>query len=214
MAITGLGLVAFVFIHMAGNLQTFLGPEIFNEYAYKLQNLPPVILWGFRAGLLAIVVIHVVVAISLAKQNRKARPQANKFEKVKQATWGSRSMALSGAILVSFIVFHILHFTTKSIFDYSHLKTTINGEPFPDVYSILVVGFQNVPVTLFYIGAMALLCLHLTHGVSSMFQSLGLRNKKWKPILDRFALGYGWVIFLGFIANPVAVLLGILTLPA
>jgi succinate dehydrogenase / fumarate reductase cytochrome b subunit len=213
MALSGFALVGFIFIHMVGNLQTFLGQDVFNEYAYKLQTLPAPILWGFRAFLLAAVAVHVITAIALARQNRKARPVANKYERVKQASWGSRSMGLSGVILISFVVFHILHFTTKSLFDYSMYKTVVNGTVFPDVYSILIAGFDKPLVAIFYIVAMALLCLHLTHGVTSMFQTLGLRNKKWKPAMDKFAITYGWIIFIGFIANPVAVMTGILQKP-
>lgn len=117
---------------------------------------------------------------------------------------------MSGLILLSFIIFHILHYTSRNIFDYSQLYYQSGDQEYFDVYNMIVLGFspERWYVSLFYIVAMALLCLHLSHGVSSMFQSLGLRNERWRSILDKAARAYGLIIFFGFISVPVAVMIG------
>lgn len=210
MALTGLVLVGFVLVHMLGNLQVFLGPDTINAYGHKLQSLPPAVLWGFRVFLTVCVGVHVWMAVLLTRANRAARPEAYQAEDTVQASYASRTMPMTGAILLAFFVFHILHYTARVIFDYSDMPYDLHGETVHDIYSMMISGFSHWWVSLFYIVAMALLCVHLSHGVSSMFQSVGLRNEKWRYRLNAFATFYGWVIFLGFASIPVAVLTGVL----
>ena len=207
MALTGLALAGFVLVHMTGNLQMFMGPEAINQYAHFLQTLPPAVLWGFRIGLLLAAGVHVWMAILLTLENRRARPEKYRKDDTVQASIGSRTMPFTGSILLVFIVFHIFHYTVRTVYDYDALPSFIlaNGEPVFDVYAMMISGFSHLWVSGFYIFSMALLCPHMAHGVSSMFQSLGLRNAFWRKILDKVALAYGWVIFLGFISIPVAV---------
>ena len=115
MALTGIVLVGFVFVHMAGNLQVLLGQEAINAYAHALQSLPAPILWGSRLFLLVCVVIHAVTAYQLIKENRAARPRANEVEVTKRAGWSSLKMGLTGSLLLAFVVFHLLHFTIRLI---------------------------------------------------------------------------------------------------
>lgn len=241
MALTGLILVGFVFGHMAGNLQMFLHPDWINEYAYKLQHLPYGLLWVVRLGLLVAVVVHIVTAVLLVIENRKARPSGYSVKKSVQATFASQTMRYSGIILLAFIVFHVLHFTVKSTHpEFADLRAPLVGQAgegytesrtiwgvydklssngqFPDaaalnvhdVHTMVAIGFsaQYWYVSLFYIIAMALLALHLSHGISSMFQSLGLRNKTWRKRLDCAAVALSVVAFIGFAAIPSATLLG------
>lgn len=210
MAITGAILTLFVLAHMAGNLQLFLGPNAINAYAHTLQNLPYGLLWINRIFLLAATLVHIWMAILLTIENRTARPGGSSVTKSVQATLSSKTMGLSGSIVLIFIVFHILHFTVRSIypvFQTEAFYTLLDGERVYNVYKMMVDGFSVTWVSLFYIVAMGLLCMHLCHGVSSMFQSLGLRNKKWRPRLHIFARIYAWIVFLGFIAIPIAVLI-------
>ncbi len=211
MALSGLVLAGFVLVHMVGNLQVFLGQEALNAYAYKLQSVPAV-LWGFRLFLLAATLTHVLTAVSLVRENRAARPAANGEEKFVQATVGSRTMGLSGAILFAFIVFHVLHYTVRVTHpEYNkidHYVLAKDHKEVHDVYTMVVMGFQVKWLSALYIVCMAILCLHLTHGVSSVFQTLGLRNAAWKARLDNLAVAYGWIVFIGFISVPVAVLAG------
>jgi succinate dehydrogenase / fumarate reductase cytochrome b subunit len=228
MALTGLVLVLFAMGHMLGNLQIFMGPEAINAYAYKLHHvLPTPALWGIRLFLLASVGVHIWMAISLTLDNRRARPESYAVKKVVQATYAARTMRMSGIILLAFIFFHLAHFTVRSVPGMEYNDSTVlspnevplvkHGEPVMkdgavvmtfNVNDMMVAGFKNVWVSAFYLIATGLLCMHLVHGVSSMFQTLGLRNTTWLPRLNLIARLYGWVVFLGFAIIPIAVLTG------
>ena len=215
MAISGLILAGFVFVHMLGNLQAFIGQEALNAYAYKLQSVPA-ILWGFRFILLAATITHVLTAIALVRENKAARPVGNGEENFFQATVSSRTMGYSGALLFFFIVLHVLHYTvriTHPEFQEMHYHLKKAHKEVHDVYRMIITGFSTKWVSAVYIVCMAFLCLHLTHGISSIFQTLGLRNETWRTRLDNIAVAYGWVVFIGFISVPVAVLSGALQLP-
>lgn len=207
MALSGFVLAGFVLGHMAGNAQIFLPPEYINAYGHKLQSLPGVVLWGIRLFLLLCVVVHICVAVLLTIENRLARPDRYEKEATVEATISSRAMPYTGLILLFFIIFHLLHYTVRSIYDYSNLPYNLHGETVHDIYAMMYLGFSHWWVSIFYIAVMGLLCLHLTHGVSSMFQTMGWRNEKWRAILDKASAAYGWVVFLGFVSIPAAVLL-------
>jgi len=237
MAITGALLSLFVLGHMAGNLQIFLDPYYINSYAYKLHNLPYGLLWIIRAGLLATVLIHIWVSIVLTVENRKARPDDYRSKSTAAASYASRTMRISGVILFLFIVFHIAHFTTRhvpgqefneAIVDAKgvehplHLTlTTPEGKEVVDQYgepkevhnthAMMIAGFTYWWVSAIYIVAMFLLANHLRHGISSMFQSLGLRNSGTLPLLRNIAWVYALVVFLGYISIPLAISFGIIT---
>jgi succinate dehydrogenase / fumarate reductase cytochrome b subunit len=210
MALSGIVLIGFVFVHMAGNLQILLGQDKINAYAHALQSLPLPILWGSRLFLLGAVLVHAVTAYQLIKENRKARPQPNDIETTKRAGIASLKMGLTGSILLAFIVFHLLHFTIRTIYpEYDDLMTTVgspDGSEIHDVYSMVLAGFQHTWISIFYVVAMGLLCSHLSHGVSSAFQSLGIRSESWREKLDLAAKAYAWIIFLGFSIVPILVL--------
>ena len=210
MALSGIVLVGFVFVHMAGNLQILMGQEKINAYAHALQSLPLPILWGSRLFLLLAVLVHAVTAYQLVKENRAARPNRNDVEKTQRAGIASLKMGLTGSILLAFIVFHLLHFTIRTIYpEYSEMMTTV-GSPdsneIHDVYSMVLAGFQHTWISVFYVVAMFLLCGHLAHGVSSAFQSLGIRSENWRVKLELAAKAYAWVIFVGFSIVPLLVL--------
>lgn len=230
MALTGLVLVGFVMGHMLGNLQIFLGAEAINAYAYKLHEvLPSSALWAVRLFLLASVAIHIWAAVTLTLDNRRARPSGYDDDQVIQASYSSRTMRMSGVILLAFILFHLAHFTVRAVPGMQYEETGVieqtevplvkKGEPVLkngevvmtfNVNDMMVSGFQVWWVSAFYVIATGLLCMHLAHGVSSMFQTVGLRNSLWRKRLDRLALAYGWVVFLGFAIIPIAVMGGVL----
>lgn len=230
MALTGLVLVLFVMGHMLGNLQIFLGPDVINAYAYKLHHLLPAsALWAVRLVLLGTIAVHIWAAVTLTLDNRKSRPQGYLEDKVVQASYSSRTMRMSGIILLAFIIFHIAHFTVRAVPGKKYdelgvLDNTMvplvkdgqvvmkNGHEIPtfNVNDMMVQGFESKLVSAFYIIATGLLCMHLTHGFSSMFQSVGLRNGLWRRRLDRAALAYGWVVFIGFAIIPISVMTGLL----
>ena len=170
------------------------------------------IIWPARLGLLGCVALHVLAAVRLSAENKRARPvgyEGNPHPIA--ASYASRTMLMSGLIIAAFIVYHLLHYTVllKGI--------NLSGEDFAvfqdkqgrhDIYRMLIVGFQQPIVALFYVVAMALLCLHLSHGVSAMFQSLGLKVGCC-PCLPKCLAKWGaLLIFLGYVSIPVAVMSG------
>ena len=202
MALTGLVLAGFVLGHMTGNLLMFKSPAAINAYAKWLhENVA--LLWTARTVLIISVFAHIWVGIQLALENRAARAGGPAAEATRRATIGSRTMPYSGVVILGFVVFHLLHFTLKAV----ALGDVAYGD---DVYKMVVAGFSCKTVAVFYIISMLLLCLHLSHGVSSVFQTLGLRNERWRGRLDVLALAYAWIVALGFISIPLAVLTGCL----
>lgn len=198
-------LIGFVVMHLIGNLQFFAGPQVINEYGTKLRHLPFGLLWVMRLGLLGVAVAHIATTIILIKENRAAKGEGYVKKSSVQSKLATRIMALSGIILLSYIVFHILHLTTHSVNpDFANWK---DGEHH-DVYRMLVSGFSNVGVSIFYIVAMVLLAMHLSHGASSLFQTLGIRTKKLACTLGIAAQVLAWVVCAGYISIPVAVLAG------
>ncbi len=207
-ALTGIVLMAFVVGHLIGNLQIFLGPDWINGYAQHLRDLGP-LLWVIRGFMLVTVILHISFTIQLAIANRRARPTGYVEKDYVKASFASRHMAVSGLVVLAFIVFHLLHFTGHK---FNPQFPLLKNDPLNhyDVFSMMVYGFQNVYVSTFYIVGLFLLTLHLTHGASSFLQSLGLNNRKLTPTFDLGARVFAWLLFLGYISIPVAVLLGLL----
>jgi len=200
MALTGLVLAGFVLGHMSGNLLMFKGPQAINAYAEWLHSHPGA-LWIARVILILSVIGHIWTGILLTLENRAARAGGPAVDATRRASLSSRTMPYSGIVILAFLVFHLLHYTFR--------KVALGGKDFgEDVYAMVVFGFSSPAVSVFYIVSMLLLCLHLSHGVSSVFQTLGLRNERWRGRVDLIATAYGWIITLGFISIPLAVLLG------
>ena len=211
MALSGAGLFAFVIGHLLGNLQIFIGPEALNRYGHFLQSTPELI-WPARIGLLVLVGLHLAAAVTLTKQNRAARPVGYSDYKVVAASYASRTMFMSGLIILVFIIYHLLHFTVQTPeinFTGQDFKTLHDERGRHDVYRMMVLGYKRPLVSLFYVIGVGLLCLHLSHGISSMFQSMGWKNKAYGGFLDKFAIVASVIIFLGYISIPAAVLIGV-----
>jgi succinate dehydrogenase / fumarate reductase cytochrome b subunit len=204
-AVTGVVLIGFVVGHLIGNLQIFLGPDWVNSYAEHLRELGP-FLWVIRIFLLLNVLLHIYYTISLVVENRRARPAGYEEKEHVKATFASRHMALSGLVVLAFIIYHLAHFTVR-VTDPRFLLLKADPLNRYDVYSMMVYGFQNIFVSAFYVVGMFLLALHLSHGTSSFFQSLGLNDKKMAPRLATAGRLFAWLIFVGYISIPVAVLL-------
>ena len=216
MAVTGLVLFGFVTGHLLGNLQFFLPPEKINAYGHMLESLGAA-LWLIRLFLLACVVIHVWLAIQLTLENRAARPQDYGVAHINRATLASRLMARTGIVVLAFILFHVAHYTVRVGHPQwsEHTFTLADGfTKVRDIHTMMVQGFSNVAVSVFYVVAVGLLSFHLAHGIVSMLQTLGLKNEQWTRGLERFAVVYCWAYFLLNAAIPVAVLAGLVKLPA
>lgn len=200
MAVTGILLVGFVFTHMLGNLQMFLGADAMNRYAAFLKSTGE-LLWVARAGLFTAAVLHIVSAYQLTMLNRAARPTDYAKRESQVSTLASKTMRVGGVILALFIVYHIGHFTVGTF----HPAFSHTG-----VYGNVIIGFQTWWVVLFYVVAMAFLGLHLFHGFWAGFRTLGLQKRSASPIQRSAALWVAVLVWAGFTAIPVAVLLGIL----
>jgi succinate dehydrogenase cytochrome b subunit len=209
-ALTGLVLVGYVIGHLIGNLQIFFSASKINSYAVFLHSMPGA-LWVIRVFLLACLFLHIAATIKLMTENRAARPEAYRRKRYVRSTWASRTMAISGVIVLSFIVFHILHFTTRNIDP--HLRPGPAGvlhDEF-DVYTMIVSGFWHHPlITAFYLLGLFLLCLHLSHGFSSLLQTLGVNSKKTMSTLSTGGRTLAWIIFAGYASIPIAVWIHIL----
>ncbi len=207
-AVTGIILILFVIGHLLGNLQIFIGPDWINGYSQHLRDLGP-LLWAIRLFLLAAVIIHIWVTIHLAIENRRARPEAYVDRHYVKADFASRHMLMSGLIVLAFIIYHLAHFTVR-VTDprFGLLKADPLGHY--DVYSMMVYGFQNYFVSGFYVLGLFLLALHLSHGSSSFFQSLGLNDTKLTPHLSLGGRIFAWLLFAGYMSIPVAILLGLI----
>jgi len=199
MALTGLILFGFLIAHMAGNLQVFLGQAVMNHYAETLHGTPE-LLWVARSILLISVLLHIWASIQLTAVKSAARPIAYVKPGNVQATWASRTMMLSGPVIGAFVVGHLLHLTTGTI----HPK-------FVELhaYENVVLGFSNPIASVLYIIAMILVGFHLSHGIWSLFQSLGFSHPQYTPKLKAFAAVFSWILIAGFISVPIAVLTGI-----
>ncbi len=205
MAASGLGLVLFVIAHMLGNMQVFLGPEAINAYAAKLQSLGA-LLWVARIGLLLMFGLHVATAIRITRQNRAARPIPYAVHKPFQSSFASRTMLMSGLIVLAFAIWHLLHFTFGSV-DAESYRMAHQGAT-PDVYAMLVHAFRQPVVAVSYMFAMLLLALHISHGLGSLVQSLGLTNRRTRSCCMCAGRLVALVIFAGNLSMPLAILCG------
>jgi len=210
----GSGALLFLFVvgHLVGNLQVFGPPELINHYAHFLQS-KPLMVWGARLGLLALVGIHITTALKLTIENKEARPVAyHGGGEAYGSAWRSRYMLMSGLVILAFIVYHLAHFTVRlpginGVGDFTHLRTELDGQTVPDVYAMMILGFQVWWVSAFYLIAQALLFIHLGHGISSAFQSFGLRDHVWWPRIQFLAKAASTAIFIGYALIPISIYL-------
>lgn len=208
-AVTGVMLIGFLFVHMLGNLQVFAGPGLtpettkLNEYAQLLKK-EALILWGARLFLLATILIHVLTTISLTQHNRDARPQGYEMRDTYSSA-ASRMMIFGGLAILLYVIYHILHFTTGTVHTdlYTH----------EDVYLNVVRSFQDPLIVTVYVAAQIALFGHLYHGAVSLFRTLGVSNPKHVQWAKAVGVGTAVIICSGFIAVPVGVLLGFAPLP-
>lgn len=208
-AVTGILLVGFLLGHMAGNLLVFAGREAMNDYADFLHHmLHGAGIWFARIGLLVAVVLHIVATVSLTLHNKASRQEKYEHEATVQASRSSRMMIVSGLIILAFIIFHILHFTVRVDSGLADLKDPLDASRH-DTYGMVIAGF-NVPwVVLFYVVAISLLCSHLSHGIASIFQTLGLRSAKTEKATKALSWGISILLWIGFLIIPLTVLLNI-----
>jgi len=206
MAVTGVILFGWIFLHMVGNLKLYMGPVHLNEYAHWLRALgtpampETAVLWLTRILLLVCVVFHIHAATMLTIMNREARPVGYRDRDFPAATYAARTMRWGGVIIAAFVVYHLLHLTTGTV-HHSFIKD--------DVYHNVVTGFRVWWVAAVYIIANLALGLHLYHGVWSMWSSLGVTNARVDAWKRTFATTFAVVITVANISFPIAVLTGL-----
>lgn len=206
MAVTGIGLWLFITGHMAGNLTAYIGRDAFNNYAATL-HATPLLLWTVRIALIIGFPLHILTAIRTVQLNRDARPEDYAFANKSPARAAAKSMMLSGLVVLAFFGYHIAHFTWRVT---GPQPSALLPSGNYDAYTMLVMGFQQPLIPGFYLLAQVLLAAHLSHGLYSMFQHLGLWGRRWTPWLKNASLVVGYGLCLGFSATPIAVLLGII----
>jgi succinate dehydrogenase / fumarate reductase cytochrome b subunit len=189
MALTGFALWAFVIVHLIGNLQIFGEPAAINEYGVWLRELGHgVFVWVARAGLALAFVVHIAFGLRLAMLNRVARPIPYRKKKLLRSNLAAMSMATSGLLLLTFLVFHLAHTTWGLVLP--SLSTTTeavkfaDGTPAHDVYRMMSEGFKLPWVVIIYIAGQVILLSHLIHGTASLWQSIGFHHSVWTPVIS------------------------------
>lgn len=210
-AVSGLGMVGFVVTHLLGNLQLYMPDKgvAFNKYALGLHELGP-LLWVAELGLLGMALLHVVVAIGITLKTRQARREGYKHGLQSKggpsySTLASRGMAISGTVLLVFIVVHVLHmkyglFSSDAV---NKSMVTINGKQAYNLYGRVKDAFTNPGWVVFYMGCMVLLFAHLRHGFFSAFQSLGALNWRLEKPMNLLAKATAAGLAVGFLGIPV-----------
>jgi succinate dehydrogenase / fumarate reductase cytochrome b subunit len=190
-AAAGFLLCGFLIAHLAGNLLMFVGGETFNRYAEALEHNP--LLPLAELGLVALFLAHIVLSLRATLANRAARPEGYQVYKGKGArTAGSRTMAVTGLLILSFVVVHVATF-----------KYNLGGVKGPDLFNHVLGWFANPLYAAFYVLAVAGVGLHLSHGVQSAIQTFGLSHPRYTPLLKKAGLAFAVLMFLGFASLPV-----------
>lgn len=215
MAITGLILGLFITGHAIGNMQVFLGREVYNAYAHFLQSLGE-LLWAIRAFLVLCLVLHIITSVRLKFLNLAAKPDKYQVKNYIKASLTSRTMIWTGIMIFAFLVYHLLHFTMGYIdnANYGHPEiykpeNFLLGESFVrhDVWGMLIKGFMQPAIAIPYIIAVIILGFHVNHAVQSMFQTLGWNHPKYFGAIQKLSIAYAFLLTLMYLSNPVIVLI-------
>ena len=209
MAVTGLIGIGFVILHVAGNLQAFQGRDKLNGYSALLHGSGAEALWVLRVVLIVAVVLHVLAAVQLTRRARAARPVGYHDREPQISTIASRTMRWGGALILVFIVFHLLHFTTRQV-DPAGWAQRMDAKGRYDIYGNITASFRIWWVTAFYLIAMIALGLHLWHGTWSFGRTLGVAKPAGHPMRKRIAPVIAFVVWFGFSIVPIAVALGVI----
>ncbi len=208
MAFTGQMMLLFVVVHLLGNSTVFF--HNLNAYAAALHALP-VLVWTFRLFMASMLCLHVYLGIVLTLENRKAKPRAYAVTDHLSATFAGRNMIWTGSLLGVFLVYHLLHFTVQVIDPAFSALRNPDSLGRPDVFMMVLRSFRQIGTASFYLVSMAGLLLHLFHGIQSSIQTWGLNNDKTLPLFTRGGIAAATVLFLGYAAIPMVIVLGFLS---
>lgn len=208
MALTGLFLITFLAVHLAGNLQLLIsdGGQAFNEYAYFMTNNPLIKFTSY--GLYAFILIHAIQGIALWLKNKSARGTqgyAVKNDRVAGAAKSSLYMGSLGTIILAFIIVHMVQFWAQMKFTSNVSELLYPGAEYAvkDLYALVAGAFTNIWFVIFYVASMIFIGFHLFHGFESAFQTLGLNHKKWTPLIKLVGRAYSILVPLGFAIIPI-----------
>jgi len=205
-AVTGLLMVLFLVVHLLGNATIFAGPDGINAYAEKLHGLGPFV-WAFRLVMLVLLALHAIFAVLLTLENRAANPGKYAVKRMLKATFAGETMIWTGLLLLAFLVYHLLQFTVRITPD---IVLGNDAKNRVDVFTMVLTSFRITPISLVYVAAMVTLFLHLSHGIQSIFQSIGLNNDKTMPQFGLLGNLASALFLIGYSAIPVLILAGIL----
>lgn len=203
--ITGLALVGFLIGHLIGNLLLFGGSEMFNGYAHFLHTfMHGMFIYIAEGGLILFFGMHIVTGLNIYFGKFSARPdryavQGNAKGASKKSL-SSMFMAVSGVVILVFVVLHLKHFKYGAM-----EMTLVHGEQVHDVYRLVIVSFQKIYYVVFYVAAMAIMGIHLKHGVWSALQSLGIATPKTIPCLHKLGMIFGCLLAVGFLILPIII---------
>ncbi len=209
MAVTGFVLVAFVCVHLLGNSSVFIGADAINAYAQKLHSLGPFV-WVFRLVMLAAFVIHIFFGIQLTLENRAATPEKNVQIKRLKTGFGAETMIVSGLVILAFVIYHLLHFTFRVT--NPDIYVPLGDHGMINVFVMIVQGFSSALPVIIYLVGLFFLFLHVSHGIQSLFQTLGLSNDKSLPFMGMVSKLVGVVLLVGYISIPMLVVFGLIKL--
>jgi succinate dehydrogenase / fumarate reductase cytochrome b subunit len=197
MGLTGLIWAGFVLSHMAGNMLILVSADAYNRYGHGIVTSG--ILIPAEIILVLALITHVAMAILLTIENRKARGHryAVTPKGDKGGTLASRTMAIQGSLILVFVIYHIITFKYGTVYE-----TTVNGVAMRDLHRLIVEVFHQPGYVVWYTVCLIILGFHLKHGVGSTFQSLGLKNDHYAPIIHKASIAYGVIVALGFLSQP------------
>lgn len=200
MGLSGFVWVGFVMAHMLGNLLLFVGADAYNSYSHAL--ISGNIIYVAEGALILSLLSHIFMGLRLTLKNRNAKRSRYHAQAKgeKKTTWASRTMILHGSIILFFVVYHLITFKFGSYYE-----TTVHGIVMRDIYKLVVEVFANPAYVVGYIFCLLLLMAHLSHGVSSLFQSFGLNSRAHDKKIKLLGFIYSLIVGLGFIAQPIYV---------
>ena len=205
-AVTGLFMVLFVVVHLLGNTTIFAGPDGINAYAEKLHGLGPLVL-GVPVWMRRCLFLHVIFAVLLTLENWRANPDKYAVKKMLKTTFAGETMIWTGLLLLAFLVYHLLQFTVRITPD---IVLGNDAKNRVDVFTMVLSSFRITPIALVYVAGMVTLFLHLSHGIQSIFQTIGLNNDKTMPQFGALGKVLSALFLVGYSAIPVLILAGIL----
>lgn len=200
MGFTGLAWALFVLTHMLGNMLIFVGSDAYNRYSHMLVSNEFIII--AELGLLVTLALHVIDGVWLTVQNKAARPKkyAMPTNGDKSARFQSKWMIYHGTILLVFIILHLITFKYGTVY-----MTTVDGTQMRDLYKLVIEVFQDPWYVAWYVFAMIIVGLHLSHGFYSSWASLGIFHPRLAPMVSKFGYFYAFIVAFGFLSQPVYV---------